>query len=141
MKPLQVIFWRLTLLSLSTNYVYAEEASKPGVASADIITVMLGLAFVLVLIFGCAWLIKRLGAMPNAANGAIKVISVLPMGTRERICLVEVGGKQLLLGVTATQISTLHCFDEPVVDATQFTPSFGKNSEFAQKLHQLMSRQ
>lgn len=114
----------------------AAETVKPGIAGGDIISVVLGLVLVLLMIFGCAWLIKRLGAVPRAASGVIKVLAVLPLGARERITLVEVGGKQLLLGVTATQITTLHTFDEPVTDATQLE----NNSEFAQKLHQLMSR-
>ncbi|MCF7982556.1 MAG: flagellar biosynthetic protein FliO [Pseudomonadales bacterium] len=140
MKPFPGTSLLLILMSISTGIARAEAPNKVGVASGDIFTLVLGLAFVLLLIFGCAWLIKRFGALPNAGNGAIKVISVLPMGTRERICLVEVGGKQLLLGVTAAQISILHTFEEPAVDAAQFASSFGKNSEFAQKLHQLMSR-
>lgn len=121
---------------LGADLGHAAEAVQPGIAGGDIATVVLGLAFVLLLIFGSAWLIKRLGAVPSAASGAIKIVAVLPVGSRERITLVEVGGKQLLLGVTPTQITTLHTFDEPVADAANPENS----SEFAQKLHQLMSR-
>lgn len=123
-------------LCFSVAAAEAQPEKVPGVSSADLLTVVLGLAIVMGLIFGCAWLIKRMGAMPAAGGGAIKVLAVLPLGARERVTLVEVGGKQLLLGVTATQITTLHTFDEPVLDAAQTT----NNSEFAQKLHQLMSR-
>lgn len=116
--------------------VNAQEQNVPGVSGGDMLSVILGLCLVTLLIVGCAWLIKRMGAMPASGTGAIKVLAVTSLGTRERLTLVEAGGKQLLLGVTATQITTLHTFDEPVLDATQAT----NNSEFAQKLHQLMSR-
>ena len=61
------------------------------------------------------------------------------MVCQERICLVEVGGKAL---AGRHRHPNFHpsLFDEPVVDATQFT-FIWQNSEFAQKLHQLMSRQ
>lgn len=135
---------RKQLLIALTGYFLAASAlaettakSTPvAVSTGDMMTVFLGLGLVLVLIFGCAWLVRRMTGLQAAGNGAIKIVSVLPVGTRERIALVEVGGKQLLVGVTANQITTLHSFDEPVVDA----PQVKNNSEFAQKLHQLMSR-
>lgn len=111
-------------------------APEPGIATGQLLTVMAGLAFVLLLVFGCGWFVKRFSGMGGKSGGAIKVVSVLPVGARERIAVVEVGGQQLLLGVTAQQITTLHTFDEPVVD----TAHVKNNSEFAQKLHQMMSR-
>lgn len=126
------------LLAVASPLSWAAEAaeSTPGISGGQVFTVVAGLVFVLVLVFGCGWLVKRFSGMPSARTGAIKVISVLPVGSRERLALVEVGGQQLLLGVTAQQINTLHTFDEPVVDAADLK----NNSEFAQKLHQMMSR-
>lgn len=125
-------------LAIASPLSWAAEAAEttPGISGGQVFTVVAGLVFVLVLVFGCGWLVKRFSGMPSARTGAIKVISVLPVGSRERLALVEVGGQQLLLGVTAQQINTLHTFDEPVVDAADLK----NNSEFAQKLHQMMSR-
>lgn len=113
-----------------------ENTVRAGVGWADIMTVAGGLGLVLLVIFGCAWMVRRIGLAPSANTSHIKVLAVLAVGSRERITLIEVGGKQLLLGVTANQINTLHSFDEPVVDSTKIK----NNSEFAQKLHQLVSR-
>lgn len=126
------------LLAIASPMSWAAEVADttPGVSGGQVFTVIAGLIFVLALVFGCGWLVKRFSGMPSARTGAIKVISVLPVGSRERLALVEVGGQQLLLGVTAQQINTLHTFDEPVVDAADIK----NNSEFAQKLHQMMSR-
>lgn len=125
-------------LAIASPLSWAAEAAEttPGISGGQVFTVVAGLVFVLVLVFGCGWLVKRFSGMPSARTGAIKVISVLPVGSRERLALVEVGGQQLLLGVTAQQINTLHTFDKPVVDAADIK----NNSEFAQKLHQMMSR-
>lgn len=128
----------VALLTTLSSICWAAEATtpEPGIGAGQVMTVLGGLAFVLALVFGCGWLVKRFSGMTSTRGGAIKVVSVLPVGTRERLALVEVGGQQLLLGVTAQQITTLHTFDEPVVDATETK----NNSEFAQKLHQMMSR-
>lgn len=128
----------LALLTTFSSASWAAEATLPaaGIGAGQVMTVLAGLAFVLALVFGCGWFVKRFGGMQTARSGAIKVVSVLPVGSRERLALVEVGGQQLLLGVTAQQITTLHTFDEPVVEATDSK----NNSEFAQKLHQMLSR-
>jgi flagellar protein FliO/FliZ len=131
-------YFLAVLLAVFSSPSWAAEASLPsaGIGAGQVFTVLAGLAFVLLLVFGCGWFVKRFGGMQTARSGAIKVVSVLPVGSRERLALVEVGGQQLLLGVTAQQITTLHTFDEPVVEATN-----SKNtSEFAQKLQQMLSR-
>lgn len=94
-----------------------------------------GLLLILVLIYGLSWFVKRFSQGGFLQNPTMKIVSAMPLGTRERLMLVDVGGKQLLLGVTATQINTLHVFDEPVVntDKDQAVPS-----EFSQKLMSIL---
>ena len=84
---------------------------------ATILSLGAGLLAVVAIIYGCAWLIRRMGGMTGMNNNAIKVVSVLAIGVVERIALVEVGQQQILLGITPTTIRTLHVFDQPVVDA------------------------
>ena len=67
----------------------------------------LGLVVVLALAVGLSWLLRRY-ALPR--DGLIRVVGGLPLGSRERLLLVEVDKTRLLLGVTATQIQTLHVF-------------------------------
>jgi flagellar protein FliO/FliZ len=54
----------------------------------------------------------------------IKVLSVMPLGTREKLMLVKAADETLLIGVTAQSISTLHRFDGPIdlTDAMQPSP-------------------
>jgi len=137
MKPLNTL---ILLLVSATSFAADAEPASVGIATADILTVLAGLVLVLAVIVACAWLIKRMGGMHTGSTGTIKVITVMPVGTRERLALVEIGGQQLLLGITAQQITTLHTFDEPVVDTAADLIKGKNNSEFAQKLHQFMSR-
>lgn len=68
---------------------------------------MLGLVVVLAAVVGLSWLLRR---HTQPRGGAIQVLGGLPLGTRERLLLVEVDQVRLLLGITATQIQALHVF-------------------------------
>jgi flagellar protein FliO/FliZ len=103
---------------------------------STLVSLGLGLLAVIAIIYGCAWLIRRMTGMTGMNNSAIKVVSVMALGARERIAVVDVAGQQLLLGITPSTIRTLHVFDEPVVKAGGSAPS----GEFARKLQSLMSK-
>lgn len=96
-----------------------------------------GLVLILVLIYGLSWFVKRFSQGGFMQNPSMKIVSAMPLGTRERLMLIEVGGKQLLLGVTATQINTLHVFDEPVVPTEKSQPVA---SDFSQKLMAILQQ-
>lgn len=103
---------------------------------AYLLQVLLGLIFVLGLVFAAAWLMRRVGPGTFVAGNQMKVLAAMPLGTRERVVLLEVGGQQLLLGITATSINTLHAFDEPVISAPDKAPS----GDFASKIREVMAR-
>jgi flagellar protein FliO/FliZ len=52
---------------------------------------------VIAIIYGCAWLIRRMTGMTGMNNNAIKVVSVMALGARERIAVVDVAGQQSLM--------------------------------------------
>ncbi len=118
----------------------AVSATTSGSASASdtlatVLTLGVGVLAVIAIIFGCAWIVRRMSGMTGGNTRAIKVVSVMPMGTRERIALIEVGGKQILVGVTAQAIRTLHVFDEPVV-----SPGEPVSGDFARKLQGIIGK-
>lgn len=99
-------------------------------------SVTLALLAIIALIFLLSWFVKRFGQGGFAQNPHMKVLSALPLGTRERIVLIEAGGQQLLLGITATSINTLHVFNEPViVDSGR-----ERSSDFSQKLMAILQQ-
>jgi flagellar protein FliO/FliZ len=111
-------------------------------SSSQLANLIGGLALILVLIYGLSWFVKRFTQGGFMHNPTMKIVSAMPLGTRERLMLVDVGGKQLLIGVTATQINTLHVFDEPVVNAEkeQSEKSPPAASEFSQKLMAILQQ-
>ncbi len=103
--------------------------------SADaIMQLLLGLVFVVLFILIVSWVLRRFsGIAPVSKN--MRVLSVLPLGTREKAVLVQVGEKQILLWVAPGRVSQLQSFDKPVVD-----PAEGGKG-FALRLSEAMAKQ
>ncbi len=114
---------------------HLQPAPKIG-SGAHLLNVTLGLFLIIGLIFGISWFVRRFGQGTFTANTHMKIIATMPLGTRERLVLIDAGGQQLLLGITPTQINTLHVFESPIVA----TPGEANNSEFARKLMAILQR-
>jgi flagellar protein FliO/FliZ len=129
-----------TTSSTSTNvaaYYQNANSKSPNIGSGGhLLNVTLGLLLIIGLIFGLSWFVKRFSHGTFTGNAHLKIIATMPLGTRERIALIDAGGQQLLLGITPTQINTLHVFDVPV------TPPAGdvNNSDFGRKLMAILQR-
>lgn len=85
-------------------------ATQPPPAStgAGLLQAGFGMVLVIGLIFLLAWLARRFGLQRLGGAGVVKVVSSAPLGTRERVVVVEVAGTWLVLGVTPTQVNALH---------------------------------
>ncbi len=95
-----------------------------------------GLILVVAAIFCFAWLLKRLKLTQHSQHGLLKIVAGLPLGTRDRIIVLQVGEEQLLLGLSPGRIEKLHTLATPLVDQddqTAMTP-------FAEKLQGLLNR-
>lgn len=66
------------------------------------------LIMVLALIMALAYGAQRLKLGRVAGGRHLKLIESLPLGPRERLLLVEVGGERLVLGLAAGRIERLH---------------------------------
>lgn len=97
-----------------------------------------GLILVIGLIFLIGYVMRRTGPLAPRGGQQIKLISSLPLGPRDRLLLVDVGGKQLLLGASPGRINTLHAFDEPVAEVAAST---GLDTDFARTLRGLLKRE
>ena len=90
----------------------------------ELSSMLLSLLAVLAMIFLAASVLKKfkLGAQ---LGGELKVITSLHIGTKERLVVVEVAGKQLLLGVTANNISILQELEQPLSRQQAMPVDFG----------------
>ncbi len=105
--------------------------TSPGVVGpSEILNMGTSLVLIIVAIVVVGWLYSRAQGM-RAHNGeVIHVLATQPLGPKERVLLVEVAGKQLILGITASQIQTLHVLDRPLVDEKRASLPLG----FAERL-------
>jgi flagellar protein FliO/FliZ len=121
----------------TSAYYQNANTNSPKIGSGGhLLNVTLGLLLIIGLIFGLSWFVKRFSHGTFAGNAHLKIIATMPLGTRERIVLIDAGGQQLLLGITPTQINTLHVFDVPVTTPTGDV----NNSDFGRKLMAILQR-
>ena len=75
--------------------------------TASLLQMVVGLAVVLAAIAGTAWLARRMGvASPHGAR-LMKIVAALPVGAKERVVMLEVGGQWMVLGVAPGRVSAL----------------------------------
>jgi len=82
--------------------------------TGNLIQTTLGLLIVLLVIAVAAWAFKRFGNVHVGAQGRMKIIGGISLGTRERAVLLQVGEEQLVIAVSPGRIQTLHVLEKPV---------------------------
>lgn len=96
------------------------KAAEPAARSTDVLTaeailqMVLGLGLVVGVILLLAWGLRRLSNLHP--SGKMKVVATLPLGTRERAMLIEVGDRQVLLGVAPGRVSLLADYPDKVIE-------------------------
>ncbi|TWR13704.1 flagellar biosynthetic protein FliO, partial [Xanthomonas vasicola] len=93
---------------LATVAPVAAKATQVGTqapSSPSLFGAVFALLLVLALIVGLGWLLKRMPGSGFRSTEGLRVVTSLAVGAKERVVVVEVNGKQLLLGVTANGIS------------------------------------
>lgn len=96
--------------------------AAPPSAASTLGGTLFALALVLGLIFGLAWLARRMPGLAGMRGNGLRVIASTPLGARERLVVVEVGEQQLLLGTGASGTRLLHVLDAPLPVEAQTQP-------------------
>lgn len=151
----------LLVCSLFSFRVWADDGNSSTAVSAMLLQTLAGLMVVVLVIYGLAWMAKKLNLMNTGRSQGMTLLGVMPLGSREKAVLVEVAGKQMLLGVAPGRVNTLHVFDsdsqqaqvrdQAPEDNSQDFPSDdnGRNitalaarttSEFSRKLHSFLGQ-
>ena len=83
------------------------------------------LLVVIALIVLLAWLVQKtkLGSqLPRQSHEALKIVAVTSLGIKEKIALVQVGEKQIVVGITAQNINLLTELETPI-EITKVPPT------------------
>lgn len=107
-----------------------------GSTNVDLAATLGSLIFVIALILFFAWLLKRM-RVPGVVGGsgsAMSIVKQLPVGTKERIAVVQVGEEQFLIGITSQNINMLSKLEKPLEISER------KLAPFSAQLSQLMKK-
>ncbi len=138
---LSVTFLILILLQVFSGQLIAAEINSQlptvdPVSSSYLIKLTLALVFILLLIFGLAWMMKKMQLTQHSQNGLINIVSAISVGQRDRIALIQVGDEQILLGLTPGRIEKLHTLKTNVNTDLKGVD----NQSFGDKFNQLLNR-
>ncbi len=100
---------RIMMLSLVASPVLAAQSDQ-----FDIAATLGSLLFVIAIIIGMAWLLKRMRVPAFGQQKGLSVVRQLPVGTKERLMIVQAGEEQFLIGVTAHSIQLLSKLETPL---------------------------
>jgi flagellar protein FliO/FliZ len=129
------LFLPFTALAAEPAAQAATPMAGSGIAG-QLVQLLLGLLLVIGLIFLLAWLMRRVQRIAPRGGQVIKVVASQALSPRDRLVLVQVGGEQILLGLTPGRIAPLHVLKEPV----HLPDGEPASTEFAQRLMELLGK-
>ncbi len=140
MKPVLTISRSLASFALSGALLLpdllfaAVDEVQPSlpIGSSELFNVGGGLIVVVLAIIVLGVIYARTQGLRTGTGGVINIVATQAIGPKERIAIVEVANKQLLIGMTTTSVQTLHVFDEPVAVAAE------QRANFSDRLKTLM---
>jgi|TARA_R110002096_G_scaffold268308_16_gene462119 flagellar protein FliO/FliZ len=136
LKLTSFILMAMPSMLLASEPVTVGSQSVDPLSTANLTQWSVGLMFVLLVIVIVAWLAKRLTGFGLGQVGALKVVSGISLGTREKAVLIRAGKQYLLLGVAPGRVVKLHTFDEGEINESDSRPS----GSFQQNLQSMMSK-
>ncbi|MDB5799903.1 MAG: fliO [Rhodocyclales bacterium] len=107
--------------------------------AGSVVQMLVGLAIVMAALFGVLAMLRRLQGGRTHLIGGLKVIGATSVGPRERVVLVALGSKVLVLGVTPGRVSALHTMEAAELpQQPEQVPA--KAGDFAARLRQLLEK-
>jgi flagellar protein FliO/FliZ len=135
---LAAIFSPLVLAADATRPAYVPPPAA-AVSTGSVLQVILSLLLVLATVVVVGWLLKRINLPQQGAGNALKVISGVAVGQRERIVLVEVNDTWLVVGVAPGQVSALHTMPKGTLP-TASNATLGTDNKFQDWLKQMLEK-
>jgi flagellar protein FliO/FliZ len=125
-------------LSLIWTSAQAQTSSSEFGGMSSFISIFLSLTLVIAIIFALAYLMRRFN-VTQAGNGQMKVVASMMAGPKEKVMVIEVGGEQHMLGITAHNINHLATLTTPLQSPAK-SPVLDGKASFQQKHVQAMAQ-
>ena len=82
----------------------------------DIAEMLFYLGLIVGLIFFLAWLVKKAGHNRLSQTQLMKVTACLPLSTKEKLMVVQIGDEQIVIGVAPGFVGHITSLKQPLVD-------------------------
>jgi flagellar protein FliO/FliZ len=83
-------------------------SAVPSLGFGAVLQTVFGLVLVIAVVFGCAWLARRLGLQHGPKSALVKTVGGASLGGKERVAVVEIGDTWLVLGAAPGNVRLLH---------------------------------
>jgi len=90
-------------------------ALSGGIQADYVVQVLLSLLLVIGVIVLLSFLLKKMNLQTRTGSGAVRILSVVSLGAKDRLLLVAVGEEQLLLGSSPGNVQKLHTLKKPIM--------------------------
>lgn len=128
------------LLFLTDTAIAAESSFD---AASSVLQMLLGLGVVIGLLYLSLHALRRIGGARGRGAALMKIRGATAVGPRERVVLLEVADKIIVLGIAPGRISTLHTLDSadlPADDEGNGPPPAPAGKDFQAWLKQTLER-
>lgn len=129
-KRTQILLMMFFSLMAKAACALPAENSNNMISHSELMRVISGLLLVLLIIIVLSWLVKRMQSANFSSSKGFQSIASITLGPKERVMLLKVGERYLLMGVGAGSVTLLYDFGD------QLPPGFdlANKSTFAELL-------
>ena len=95
----------------------------PGITGADVFRMLGSLALVIALLIALLWALRKLQGKMNSQNAGrrLQIIESLSVGTRQKVALIRVGEREVLIGISPTQINGIASWPDGALQHSDFS--------------------
>lgn len=98
------------------NSAWAAEPTVQASTTSGLLKMMLGLILVLGVMAGVAWLARRMLPGVRQQQSTIHVVGSAHVGTRERVVVLEIADRWLVVGVAPGQVNAIANLEKGAVE-------------------------
>ena len=119
------------LFTAATVHAADAQTAPATSATSTLLQVVLGLAVVMIMIAGAAWLARRYLPAAGGARGPVRIVGGVMVGPRERVVVVEIADTWVVAGVTSQNVSALHAMPRPLVEPADASMNLPADRSFS----------
>ncbi len=113
-------------------------AGHASLGLTQVVQATLVLFGILAFIWILAYFLRRCRVFTKVETNAIRIVTTVSLGVKEKVMLLEVGEQQLLVGVSGAGIAVLHVLTTPVATSRDSGTTFANG--FARQLQTVLSQ-